>query len=132
MDHVHAAGLGLGLQRSNSTTTTTPPAADNEPTSETLAPVHLKEDFLKKLSVWQYYLVSEAPIKPSDSSLGSITGGDPARFVTGAAAYVIITLEKRYHNFRKTWSESQTESVESSCHHSRANNSASLLLGGAE
>jgi len=104
MDHVHAAGLGLGLQRSNSTTTTTPPAADNEPTSETLAPVHLKEDFLKNLSVWQYYLLSEAPIKPSDSSWRSIAGGDPARFVTDAATYVFIIIEKRYHNYRKTLS----------------------------
>ena len=100
MDHVHAAGLGLGLQRSNSTTTTTPPAADNEPTSETLAPVHLKEDFLKNLSVWQYYLVSEAPIKPLDLSWRSIAARDPAQFVTDAAMYVFI----RYHNSRKTLS----------------------------
>ena len=90
----------MGLQRSNSTTTTTPPAADNEPTSETLAPVHLKEDFLKNLSVWQYYLLSEAPIKPSDSSWRSIAARDPAQFVTDAAMYVFI----RYHNSRKTLS----------------------------
>ena len=104
MDHVHAAGLGLGLglQRSNSTTTTTPPAADNEPTSETtaLAPVHLAEDFLQKLSVWQLYLVSEAAIKPMDSSWRSSAARDPAQFVTDAAMYVFI----RYHNSRKTLS----------------------------
>ena len=105
MGHIHGAGLGLGLQRTSSATTAREsPAADNEPTSETLAPVHLKEDFLKNLSVWQYYLLSEAPIKPSDSSWRSIAAGDPARFVTDAATYVIITLEKCYHNYRKTLS----------------------------
>ena len=106
MNHIHAAGLGLGLQRSNSTTTTTPPAADNEPTSETtaLGHVHLPEEFVEKLSVFQYYLVSEAAIKPLDSSWRSIAAGDPARFVTDAATYVIITLEKCYHNYRKTLS----------------------------
>ena len=100
VDMVHAARLGLGLQQSNSMMTTTPPVADNKLTSETLTPVHLKEDFLKKLSVWQYYLVSEAPIKPSDSSWRSIAARDPAQFVTDAAMYVFI----RYHNSRKTLS----------------------------
>ena len=108
MDHVHTAGLSLGRKRSNSTTTTArgSPAADNEPTSETtaLGHVHLPEEFVEKLSVFQYYLVSEAAIKPSDSSWRSIAAGDPARFVTDAATYVIITLEKCYHNCRKTLS----------------------------
>ena len=99
MDHVHTAGLSLGRKRSNSTTTTTPPAADNEPTSETtaLAPVHLADDFLQKLSVWQYYLVCEAPIKPSDSSWRSIAARDPAQFVTDAATYVFFVC---FHNHR--------------------------------
>jgi hypothetical protein len=93
----------MGLQRSNSTTTAQEsPAADNEPTSETtaLVPVHLPEDFLQGLSIWQYYLLSEAPIIPTDSSWRSIAGGDPERFVTDAATYVFIC----YHNFRKTLS----------------------------
>ena len=99
----------MSLQRSNSTTTAREsPAAETEPTSETptLAPVHVGEEVLKGLPLWQTYLLSELLIVPTDSSWRAIAVTDQGKFVTDAAMYVfiIIYIEKRYHNYRKTLS----------------------------
>ena len=67
-------------------------------------PVHVGEEMLKGLSLFQTYLLSELAIVPTDSSWREIAVADQERFVTDAATYVFIIIEKPCHNYRKTLS----------------------------
>ena len=67
-------------------------------------PVHVGEESLRGLSLFETYLTSELVITPTDSSWREILVADKERFLKDAATNVVIIIEKLCHNYRKTLS----------------------------
>ena len=85
-DHVHTEGMQLDT---TTTTAASESPAKTEPTAEksarSLMPVHVPEESLRGLPLFETYLTSELVITPTDSSWREILVGDKERFLKDAA-----------------------------------------------
>ena len=67
----------------------TEPTAEKSASARSLMPVHVGEESLKGLSLFQTYLLSELVITPTDSSWREIAVADQERFVTDALEHPV-------------------------------------------